>query len=644
MKRPFSAFAGRTASLMTSCPCRTTIARLSLGLAFIGMLALTTPARGADDDGVPGAPMLLPEDTLAYIRIADMQELREGAAETSLGRMFADPKMKPFASDVYQTVQELFEQVSATIGVELNELLAIPQGQVAIAMVPRLLAEPDEEQEEREDDDDSEEAIKRRLDRKRRQQYGFAGVLVVEAKDNVETIRTLIEKADAMMKSNRLIKRTSKIDGTELVRWLPPRQGNPPVEYFFRDGAFAIGIGHDTAGGVLKRWAKEDTDPTFANSNDFTSVMSRSVGAEETLPQITFYVDPYKIVERAIKGGGGGAALAWPLIESLGIGKIRGIGGSTFRGGEFFDDISHAHILIDPPRDGFFGVLRPGDGTTVPPNWVPADVSSYTTIHWRFDKSVENLFKVVDKFSGEGAFERFVEDPAKKRTGVSVQEELLPLLTGRYVGLRWLQPPMALNSQTSTIALEVTDAEAAKELFDKFRDRVPQAFKPEVIGGTMTYAAGRGPQRVPEGFRVPNPTVFQIGNWFVFTDSHQMVKRIVQANAGNLPRLNAEADYDLVSNELGGKLDGESPFAVSYVRSSDVFRQFYELAQEPNSKQQLRKLGESNPVAAKFAELLERQQLPPFSVFEKYFGSGGIFAYDEPNGIHIGSFNLKPIE
>ncbi|TWU66326.1 hypothetical protein V7x_18900 [Crateriforma conspicua] len=598
------------------------------------------------ESSLPGAPMLLPQDTLAYIRIADVQDIREGFGRTSMGRMMQDPQMKPFVSDVYGVLDESFQEISAVIGVELGELLNIPQGQVALALVPQLMPEPDPDQEVRDDEDDeSEEAIKRRLAQKRRQQNGFAFVLIVDAKDNIETINRLLEKFETQLAKDRLIRRDATIDGTKLVRWLPPRVGRPPVEYFVRDGAMAIGVGQDTAGSVLKRWVKEDTSPSFANNNDFTSVLSRSVGAEDTMPQLTFFVDPYHIVERIIKANGGAAALAWPLIEQLGISKIRGIGGSTFQGGEFFDDISHLHIVIDTPRDGFFGVLRPSTGDTVPPAWVPADATSYMTVHWDFPQTLENLGKILDKFNGEGSVDRFMEEPLQKRTGISLQNEILPLSTGRMVSVRWLEPPMRINSQINCFGFEVDDRDQATEVFDRLVKRFPNAMKPVVIAGTMTYDLNRNRnQKMPEGLRRPEPTLFQLGNWIVFCDSQAFIQRMVQTNAGVLPGLDGEPEYGLVSGELGGKLDGEQPFMISYVRGSDYFRQMFELTKNPSTRQFLRRVGEDNVLARKFVELLERDELPEFSQFEKYFGAGGMFAYDEPGGIHIGTFTLKPLE
>ena len=86
------------------------------------------------------------------------------------------------------------------------------------------------------------------------------------------------------------------------------------------------------------------------------------------------------------------------------------------------------HILIDPPRDGVLGVLRPEVVEPVPPKWVPANVASYTSMKWDFETTYENIDKVI-AIQGEGPMKRFVEDPAMQQFGISIREDLLENLT-----------------------------------------------------------------------------------------------------------------------------------------------------------------------------------------------------------------------
>jgi hypothetical protein len=372
--------------------------------------------------------------------------------------------------------------------------------------------------------------------------------------------------------------------------------------------------------------------------------MARCVGAEETRPQLTFFLDPYHLVERIVKRGGA-AAFVWPIIEELGIAKIRGVGGSAFRGGEVFDDISHLHVLIDPPRDGFFGVLRPETGESLPPKWVPSDVTSYTSIHWDFETTYDNFDKVLEKFQGAEPLKRFIEEPVKKAVGVSARDDVIANLTGRYVSCRWIEPPVKLNSQVQLHAFEVTDPLVAKDVIAKVRERRPNDVEVETIGGTVVYFGKRARRgNLPKNFRTPEPCFMVLGDWAIFSDSRAFLERVTRANLDVLPRLTNVPEYELVSSELGGKLDGEKPFMVSFLRSADYIGQMYELVQADDTKKFFRTQGENNPVAGKLAALLDRNELPPFDELKKYFAPSGTFAYDEPSGMHLGSFTLKADE
>jgi hypothetical protein len=609
-------------------------------MTWVTLTAFLAPAR-AQEKEIPGAPRLLPSDTLAYIRLDNAEQFRKDFGDSSVGQMLNDPALKPLSSDVYQMMSELFEQVGTILEVSLDDLLAIPQGQVAAAMMPGNLSEYQEELAAEEEDDESPEAIRRRLARKRREQNSLAGVFLMEADKNVETLMGLMEKMEQRVTTRGYLRRSADINGIKLIKLLPPRPGRPEIEYFEKDGTVVMGIGHDTAAKVLDHWADRSEEETLADRSDFVSIMSRCVGAESTRPQLTFFVDPYRIIERFVKRSSG-AALVWPIVEQLGLPKIRGIGGSSFSGGELFESIAHMHILVDPPRDGVLGVLRPEAVDSAPPNWVPADVASYTSLKWDFETTYDNLDKVVAKFQGEGPMKRFVEDPAMQQFGISIREDLLENITGRYVNCGWIEPSAKLNSRTQTHALELSDSLKAKDVIAKFRERRPNALTVETIGGTVVYFA-RSPSggNLPENFRIPEPGLMILGKWLIFSDSREMLTRITRANLEAAPRLINVAEFELVTSELGGKLDGEKPFMVSFLRGAEYMKQVYDLAKSPETKGMLRQASTNAPFAGRVVSMLERNQLPDFKEFEKYFAPSGTFAYDEPAGIHFGSFTLR---
>ncbi len=613
------------------------LAPLAICLSF----GLHQDSIGAEEDTTPGAPRLLPKDTLAYIRIDNVDDMRTDMAASSMGRMMNDPQLKPFVSEVYTTLGDLFEQFGEQIGLSLEELLAIPTGQVAAAAMPANLSERDQELAEDEADSDSPEAIRRRIERKREQQNAIAGIFILEAGKNLDNMMSLVDRLEEQMIQGGYVRRTSKVKGTTIVKLLPPRQGRPEIEYFTKDDTLIFGIGHDTAAKSLAQWTGTSEEDSLADRADFTSLMSRCIGAEETRPQMTFFFDPYRFVERLVNRGGA-AALVWPLVENLGVSKIRGIGGSTFQGGEVFEDIAHMHILLDPPRDGMFGVLRPETGDTTPPKWVPDDVSGYLTLNWDFEQTYENLDKLIASFQGADPMKRFVEEPAKQALGISIKEDVLENLTGRFITSSWMEPPARLNSQTRLFGLELKDGLSAKGVIAKLRDKRPNDIEVETIGGVVVYGPKNQRQRnLPENFRQPKPGVIILGKWIIFSDSRKLLTRVTQANADSIPRLVNVPEYDLVSSELGGKLDGETPFMVSFMRGADSIRQIYDLTKSPETLRFIRSASENNPFLARMLGLLDKNELPDFEEFEKYFAPTGSFAYDETGGMHFGWFTLR---
>ncbi|GAA5504751.1 hypothetical protein [Novipirellula caenicola] len=610
--------------------------------AVISTASMPLISSADEESKVPGAPHLLPADTLLYVRVDNADEFRQSLRDSSIGRMMADPKLKPFAGDIYNTAAELFDRISSEVGVSLDELLAIPSGQVSAAMIPGSLpennsgvADPDSRQ------DESDEAIRRRIELKRRSQNALAGLFIVESGKQTDDMMAIVDRIEQRLLGAGYVRRDRRMDDVKLVVLTPPRPGRPQVEYFQHQQTVVFGIGYRTAESALEHWLDKSDTPTMADNARFANVMARCVGAEDSRPQLTFFADPYHVAERLVKRGGA-AALVWPLLEELGISKIQGIGGSTFSGGETFDDINHLHVLIDAPRDGFFGVLRPQTVDIVPPNWVPSDVTAYTTLQWDFEKTYENLNKILAVFQGDDPLPRLVEQPFLEATGIDLQQDVLSNLSGRYVSVTWLEQPVKLNSQITARGFELKDPEAAKAVIAKFREKRPEAISVETVAGSVIYASTRSRRNMPASLRQPEPSMAILGNWLIVGDSRNFLTRMIQAHSGSRGRLIEVSEFDLVASELGGKLDGEKPFLVSFVRGSDYFRQLYELAKSNDSRQFLRRVGERNVVMKNFSDLLSRNELPPYEEFEKYFAPGGVFAYDEPTGIHIGSFNLKP--
>jgi len=83
----------------------------------------------------PSAPKLLPYNTVAYLRIADLQETKDKLNQTSFGKITNNEQVQSITSQLFDEILLAYPEIEETIGVPLDELLELPQGEVAVALV-----------------------------------------------------------------------------------------------------------------------------------------------------------------------------------------------------------------------------------------------------------------------------------------------------------------------------------------------------------------------------------------------------------------------------------------------------------------------------------------------------------------------------
>ncbi len=619
--------------------------RASLFLLLCGLGTTSYAAETA----APGAARLFPQSVYFYTRIDDVDQYRQDLKQTATGRMLSDPKLKPIASEYYLAFEELVSQpLAEALEMSLDQLLSIPHGQLAVAVFPAKASSPAiaPPAPTAAPKDESPEAIRQRLEARRQEVAASKSgdvnaLIVVDTGAQAGDMKKLLATLEKELIESGSVKRNKTIDGVEITRLIRPDNDRRAVEFFQRNGTTIIGVGADTAGDALTRWNNQSSGSTLAESVEFATIMSRCIGAEDTRPQVSFFVDPFRIVERAMASGN--AALIWPMVESLGVGKLKGVGGSVFQGGEVFEDIGHTHVLLDAPRDGIFSVVRPAKGENNPPKWVPSDVAGYTSLNWRIDKTFDGVERIFDQFSGEGAFAKQVIEPFKQRTELDLREAIVNTTADRMVLLSRVQSPARFNSLTRLIGVQVKDPAKTIETIEELRKTIWKRVETDQIGTYQIYCGPKRNRQMPDTLREPEPCAVMLDDWLLLSDSREFLEQALRANNGSVDQLIALPEYDLVANELGAQLNGEQPFLFSFMRVSESIRQIYELGNSAQIKSLARGQGEasSNPAVKRIAELMDQKELPPFSEFEKYFAPTGIFAYDEPNGIHLGRYTLK---
>ncbi|MEZ6089055.1 MAG: hypothetical protein R3C05_13720 [Pirellulaceae bacterium] len=640
----------------------TTLLRSCLPVLTITIL-MPTLCRG-QTEARPTAPRLLPSKTFAYFRIDDSARFREKLSESSMGRMAADPKVRPLMSQVYAGAEALTASISERLGVTMDELVTMGQGEFCLALVPtdpqptiQRMAKAQQEESKSQPqkgteatpapDDESPDAIRARMQQRRREErlsvrFSFGLVAIIDTKDRTPVVQRLLENIEQQMKQLWGFQRTDRNEfGVDIVSL---QRGNRPesMHYLIHDGTLVIGNNRDAVTNILLRWKGSLDDERLSANTNFTTIMSHCIGTEETRPQVTFYIDPFRILDTGTAAGGG-AGMFMFVLHNLGVEGIKGVGGSGFVGGERFESIFHLHALLDTRRAGVLSVIRPQEGPVSPPSFVPADAINYMAINWNVEKTVQAARRVYDQVRGEGSFDEDVLQRAGAPMKLDTQVDFLDQMTGRFTLASWLEPTARLGSQVSMQGAQVKDPELMAETIEKGMKNLA-GWKAEKFAGVTIFAGPEAtvPESMRDYVRQSQPHLAVIGDHLVLCDSRLFVEHLIATQGGiGLGELSTVPEFNLIAGELSGQLDGRPPFMFSFSRPEESFRAVYELVKNPQMRQGLRQLAERNPVAKMFYDALEENELPPLSVFTQYFSPAGSFAYDDTSGLHMASFGLQ---
>lgn len=559
----------------------------------------------------PVAPKLLPEQTLAYFRVLDTPQLIARFRETSIGRMGQDEAIKPLVSEFYAALQDLWSNIEERVGLPLNQVLDIPQGEICIAFV----AVPE----------------------------GPTGLVVIlDVKDRLLAARKLLEKGEVFATENQFSKTTEKLDGHDINLYAGPN-GNVRAVQLEREGTIVITSGKPVMQLVLDAWAGK-VEKTLADNDRFNTIMNRCQGTPDDPPQITYYADPISLVKLAARGNVA-AQTGLALLPVLGVDGIQGLGGSLiFSTGEF-DDVSHFHLLLENPRNGVVEMLAMGSGDTTPENWVPADAMSYLTVHWNIDETYRKGAKLYNSLMAEGAAEAEIKRRVQDAIGLDFETEILAHVTGRVTHSSWVQKPVKLNGGANILGLKLKDGKAFEPVFEKLTEKFAENLEKRSFAGTTYYAIKR-PERdeaePPMNFRRPDPCLAILGDYFIMTDSSLALEEAITTNNSPSKSLAGELDFKLIASKIKRQVGGDAPGMVQFTRPETTMKMLYDLAQTEETKGALARQAEGgNQFFSRLDKAMKDNPLPPFSVIAKYFAPGGGMVVNDETGFHYTGFTLK---
>lgn len=582
----------------------------------------------------PTAMRLFPHETLAFVRIAHGRELYERFRQTSFGSMLQDPDVSPLIQDTLDFAGQQFdENAPEDANISWADLSRVPKGEVAIGVIDRgeanmgvlLLADFDGEQ-------DDLDFFLERLD----ERWEAEGMVVEELDLEGDKLTVVREGDDRDSSFGYVVKESCLIGSNDetLLRHVLDRWAGrtPTVEVPDDDDAEAEAA---VAGQPLRG------ERPFADNKKFQEILRECSTQLEEPPQVLFYVDPITLARRAFRGNAG-ASLAFATFPALGLDGILGAGGTLTFATEKWDAVSHLHLLLGHPRSGVLTLLRFKAGDVTPPTYVPANVYGYSTTYMDAPGVYERLVQLVDQFRYEGAFEESIESNISEELGIDFREVLINNLAGRATLVTSYDEPVRPLGEQRAICVTLVESSLAAKALDKIAEDRPDSFELREMGGvSYYYLTPRFARDVPEDERVFSPCFAIVDDTLIVCSSQSMFTAMIEAHQGTRPRLADSIEYKVIQSRVERLTRGQNLAMFYYENAAESIKHWYEVSQSDTARDGLATLGENSVAAAGFLDILERNELPPFEVMQRYLVPTGGYLIDTDNGLHFMSFNVR---
>lgn len=558
----------------------------------------------------PASTKLFPRDTLAYVSIPSVQGLVDRFKETSLGLMAQDPQMKALVDQVYGSVLDSSKPLEENLGVSLPELLAVPNGEVALGVVVPLESRP-------------------------------ALLVLLDTGENVAAVDKLLERADRALSEAGASREAEQADGLQVTVYTLEGARRRQVVYVQKEGTLIVSTDLLAVRDLLTQW-KEGSLPSLSDNPQFGAIRHNVVSGSEE-PQILWFLDPINLVKEVGRGNSG-VTVAVALFPALGVNGLKGVGGSIALSQGQFDSVSRVHLLLENPRTGVVELLALSTGDVTAERWVPAQTATYMTLHWDVNKTYKKLGDLIDTFQGEGAFKRQVQQRVPAGVELDVETELLPLLAGRLTYITLVEEPITPRSQSPLIGIKLTDSKAAQPIYDRLAgafdsmlERKNYLGKPYLKFKPAEIAEPTEEQQ--QQFQ-PQPCFAILGD-YLLVGRESLLEKAILATGDESRSLGQSLDFKLIASKAQRQSGGSRPSMFSFQRPEEGLRFLHGLAGADSTRQGLERGGENNPFLKELNKALDANPLPPLSALKKFVAPGGAVMISDETGIRYTSFTLR---
>ena len=569
----------------------------------------------------PNAARIISDQTFAFLRVANTPDFIAKMEKTAIGKAANDPQMQPFVSGIWQTLKQSAANAEERSGITLEELLSIPQGELAAGVVAM--------------------------------QEGQPGVIIFcDLGEDTRVIERVVSLLETVAGNDGALIERSDFKDAEITLI---RGNNGPLAICIHENVLLLSNRIEVVEDTLENWSGKRED-SLASDDRFSTIVSSSRGTKDEPAQMIWYINPIDGLRTVTKNQPGGSYVMG-FLPVLGLDGVKAIGGSYIAATEDFDTIGHLHVMLERPRTGVIEMIALKNASTEPEGWVPEDVTNYMTSNWDVEKSYGALENLYDSIFGDGKLAEDIDRRINQRTGIDFKTEIIDNLEGKFTLVQWYEPPARINSQATFVAAKIKDRAMMQKTLDRIVESLPRlndVVEKRNFGDATFYQANVAdapiPEDVPEDRRRrmenrralrPEPCFGLIGDYLFFADRPGIVEHVTMTYGGDAPRLAEDLSFKLVLNKLQAHAGERKVAMVSFARPEESLRMVYELVQAESTRTFIGQRAERNDFFKNLQGNLDANPLPDFNVISQYLAPSGAIMVDDETGLHWIGFSLK---
>lgn len=593
-----------------------------LRLALVGWVGLTglvglpaNPARAATPP-----EQVLPDSTLFFLKVADVPALREAFKQSQYGQLWNDPAMAGIRADLSEKLQSSSNSLKEKLGVTLKELLELPQGALAIAVIGR---------------DDPKVPI--------------SLAIIADAGKNADKMAEVLTRSNKQAEQNGAKVTVETFNNNPLHVITPPDQAGgddktpppPPVVWTRADSVFFLGSGVDAVKDLVSNAGGRGSN-SLGGGEDYVKTLAK-VGGDTA--HAVWFLDIAKVIKLATKAGSRGAEAQAQQIEflvrELGINGLKSAGGSVTLNTSNYNSLTKTFFNAPAPAQGLLKLFSFPPIAMRPESWVPATVASYQSFSWDLDNAYNALNDLVNKFQPGmlNVLEQQLVGPEGGQP-LSFQKDIFGPLGNRITMISDFKKPIKEDSQRVVAAIALDDAKAFQNTLNRILEIARATPKKRDFQGTTIFdfelpeLPNQGGVQAP---RIKGPVSVAIANDTLFmTTDGELLEQILRPGAVPLSESSA---YQTVAKELPEKVSG-----MTFVRPDEQARLSYDMLKSGQFEKAIKQAveaGRQGKPGPEIPQLIDPNKLPDFEVFAKYLTLGGSYSVMDDDGFTQTGFSLR---